>query len=102
MDTFRQNLIKVVSRAFMASKNIGYVGHTLLATSLVALPVVVQAATYDTYVIHTYGGDTLLPAVRQQLNSSRDGGTVTTYQDKLVLNTTAANYQAVQQLLTQI
>ncbi|MGO1282516.1 MAG: hypothetical protein ACTH9C_03680 [Psychrobacter sp.] len=86
----------------MASKNIGYVGHTLLATSLVALPVVVQAATYDTYVIHTYGGDTLLPAVRQQLNSSRDGGTVTTYQDKLVLNTTAANYQAVQQLLTQI
>ncbi|MGO2561050.1 hypothetical protein [Psychrobacter sp.] len=77
-------------------------GHTLLATSLVALPVVVQAATYDTYVIHTYGGDTLLPAVRQQLNSSRDGGTVTTYQDKLVLNTTAANYQAVQQLLTQI
>ncbi|MGP9829122.1 hypothetical protein [Psychrobacter sp. AOP1-A1-60] len=102
MDTFRQNLIKVVSRAFMANKNIGYVGHTLLATSLVALPVVVQAATYDTYVIHTYGGDTLLPAVRQQLNSSRDGGTVTTYQDKLVLNTTAANYQAVQQLLTQI
>lgn len=102
MDTFRQNLIKVVSRAFMASKNIGYVGHTLLATSLVALPVVVQAATYDTYVIHTYGGDTLLPAVRQQLNSSRDGGTVTTYQDKLVLNTTAANYQAVQQLLTKI
>ena len=57
MDTFRQNLIKVVSRAFMASKNIGYVGHTLLATSLVALPVVVQAATYDTYVIHTYGGE---------------------------------------------
>ncbi|MGO3282919.1 MAG: hypothetical protein ACTIKC_09040, partial [Psychrobacter sp.] len=86
----------------MASKNIGYVGHALLATSLVALPVVVQAATYDTYVIYTYGGDTLLPAVRQQLNSSRDGGTVTTYQDKLVLNTTAANYQAVQQLLTQI
>lgn len=102
MDMFRQSLIKVVSRAFMASKNIGYVGHALLATSLVALPVVVQAATYDTYVIYTYGGDTLLPAVRQQLNSSRDGGTVTTYQDKLVLNTTAANYQAVQQLLTQI
>ncbi|MGO2340270.1 MAG: hypothetical protein ACTH5M_06720 [Psychrobacter sp.] len=102
MDTFRQNLIKVVSRAFIASKNISCVGHTVLATSLVALPIMAQAATYDTYVIHTYGGDTLLPAVRQQLNSSRDGGTVTTYQDKLVLNTTAANYQAVQQLLTQI
>ncbi|PWK13557.1 type II/III secretion system protein [Psychrobacter immobilis] len=61
-----------------------------------------QAATFQTYVIDTYGGDTLLPAVRQQLNNNRDGGTVTTYQDKLVLHTTAANYQAVQQLLTQI
>lgn len=61
-----------------------------------------QAATFQTYVIDTYGGDALLPAVRQQLNNSRDGGTVTTYQDKLVLHTTAANYQAVQQLLTQI
>ena len=102
MDTFRRSLITVLSRAITASKNIGYVGQTVLAISLVALPVVVQAATYQTYVIHTYGGDTLLPAVRQQLDSSRDGGTVTTYQDKLVLNTTAANYQAVQQLLTQI
>lgn len=61
-----------------------------------------QAATFQTYVIDTYGGDALLPAVRQQLNNNRDGGTVTTYQDKLVLHTTAANYQAVQQLLTQI
>ncbi|WP_201549710.1 hypothetical protein [Psychrobacter fjordensis] len=102
MNTFRRSLIKVLSSAITASKNIGCVGQTVLAISMVALPVVVQASTYDTYVIHTYGGDTLLPAVRQQLDSSRDGGTVTTYQDKLVLNTTAANYQAVQQLLTQI
>ncbi|MDN3452876.1 MULTISPECIES: hypothetical protein [unclassified Psychrobacter] len=102
MNTFRRSLITVLSSAITASKNIGYAGQTVLAISLVALPVVVQATTYQTYVIHTYGGDTLLPAVRQQLNSSRDGGTVTTYQDKLVLNTTAANYQAVQQLLTQI
>lgn len=61
-----------------------------------------QAAPYQTYVIHTYGGAALLPAVRQQLNTSRDGGTVSTYQDKLVLRTTVANYQAVQQLLGQI
>ncbi|TXD96800.1 type II and III secretion system protein [Psychrobacter frigidicola] len=61
-----------------------------------------QAATYQTYVIHTYGGSALLPAVRQQLNASHDGGTVATYQDKLVLNTTPTNYKAVQQLLTQI
>lgn len=66
----------------------------------------VQAAPFQkssqTYVIDTYGGDALLPAVRQQLNSSRDGGTVSTYQGKLVLQTSAVNYQAVQQLLAQI
>jgi hypothetical protein len=72
------------------------------ALSLAVLPVTVQASTAQTYVIHTYGGASLLPAVRQQLNSSADGGTVTTYQDKLVLRTTARNYQAVQQLLSQI
>ena len=74
----------------------------VLALSLAMLSIVVQAANYQTYVIHTYGGDALLPTVRQQINNSRDGGTVAIYQDKLVLNTTAANYQTVQQLLTQI
>ncbi len=73
-----------------------------LALSLAMLSIVVQAANNQTYVIHTYGGESLLPAVRQQLNSSRDGGTVAIYQDKLILQTTAANYQAVQQLLLQI
>ncbi|MCG3841967.1 hypothetical protein I3249_04160 [Psychrobacter sp. Ps1] len=72
------------------------------ALSLSVLPISVQASTAQTYVIHTYGGASLLPAVRQQLNSSSDGGTVTTYQDKLVLRTTARNYEAVQQLLSQI
>ena len=75
---------------------------SLLAIGLAGLTITAQAATYQTYVIDTYGGAELLPAVRQQLSTSRDGGTVTTYQDKLVLNTTAANYQAIQQLLTQI
>lgn len=73
-----------------------------LTLSVILLPIFVYAAPYQTYVIATYGGDSLLPAVRQQLDSSADGGSVTTYQDKLVLNTTAANYQAVQQLLAQI
>lgn len=72
------------------------------ALSLAVLPITVQASTAQTYVIHTYGGASLLPAVRQLLSSSADGGTVTTYQDKLVLQTTARNYQAVQQLLSQI
>ncbi|WP_227677922.1 hypothetical protein [Psychrobacter sp. H8-1] len=79
-----------------------YVRQTILVLSLASLSIGAQAATYQTYVIHTYGGDTLLPAVRQQLNSSRDGGSAATYQDKLILQTTAANYQAVEQLLKRI
>ena len=85
-----------------SSKSILYASQIAFALSLTVVPIVAQAATFQTYVIDTYGGDALLPSVRQQLNNSRDGGTVTTYQDKLVLHTTAANYQAVQQLLTQI
>ena len=53
-------------------------------------------------MIDTYGGVSLLPVVRQQLNSSADGGTVSIYQGKLVLITTPHNYQMIQQLLTQI
>ncbi len=90
-----------------------YIKHQLTSTanniclpafvlSLTILPIAVQASSTQTYVIDTYGGDALLPAVRQQLNNSRDGGTVTTYQDKLVLITTPRNYQMIQQLLTQI
>ena len=79
---------------------------SIALATIFALYASVQAApyqnSYQTYVINTYGGNALLPAVRQQLNTSRDGGTVATYQDKLVLRTTTTNYQAVQQLLNQI
>ena len=72
------------------------------ALSLAVLPITVQASNVQTYVIDTYGGVSLLPVVRQQLNSSADGGTVSIYQGKLVLITTPRNYQMIQQLLTQI
>ena len=120
MDKFSKNLIVGFSRTvavvrgarsikaanivttLKSSNSTFYASQIAFALSLTVVPIVAQAATFQTYVIDTYGGDALLPAVRQQLNNSRDGGTVTTYQDKLVLHTTAANYQAVQQLLTQI
>ena len=120
MDKFSKNLIASFSRVVAVdrvarsikaansvttlkpSKSTFYASQIAFALSLTVVPIVAQAATFQTYVIDTYGGDALLPAVRQQLNTSRDGGTVTTYQDKLMLHTTAANYQAVQQLLTQI
>ena len=106
MAKLRYNLITIISHAIVAIQRVGYVRHITFMLSLTVLPVAVQAAnnqsSYQTYVIHTYGGESLLPAVRQQLNSSRDGGTVAAYQDKLILQTTAVNYQAVQQLLNQI
>jgi hypothetical protein len=58
------------------------------------------APNYQTYVIHTYGGEALLPAVRQQLAGT--GSTAAIYQDRLILRTTTSGYQAVQQLLAQI
>lgn len=79
---------------------------SLVIASTFAIYAQAQAApyqnSYQTYVIHTYGGAALLPAVRQQLNSTSDGGSASIYQDKLILKTTAANYQSVQQLLGQI
>lgn len=106
MDKFGYNLIAVFSRAVTTVRSTNYARQTAFVLTLTVLPLAVQAAnnqsSYETYVIETYGGDALLPAIRQQLDSSRDGGTVATYQDKLVLRTSAANYQAVQQLLTQI
>lgn len=105
MNKFSEHLIAYFSRTLAmikATKIISYTCLIAFTLSLTVLPIVVQAAAYQTYVIHTYGGERLLPAVRQELSSSRDGGTVSTYQDKLVLHTTAANYQKVQQLLSQI
>ena len=111
MNKFSENLIARFGRTvailntiknIKTAKTTSYALPIAFTLSLTILPIVVQAAVYQTYVIHTYGGESLLPAVRQQLNASRDGGTVSTYQDKLVLHTTTANYQAVQQLLSQI
>lgn len=105
MNKFSEHLIAYFSRTLAmikATKTTSYTRPIAFTLSLTVLPIVVQAAAYQTYVIHTYGGERLLPAVRQELSSSRDGGTVSTYQDKLVLHTTAANYQKVQQLLSQI
>ncbi len=105
MNKFSENLIASLGRKLAmikTAKTISYGRQIVFILSLTVVPIVAQAAAYQTYVIHTYGGDALLPSVRQQLNASRDGGTVSTYQDKLVLRTTASNYQAVQKLLAQI
>lgn len=69
-------------------------------TSMATSQSYAAASNYQTYVIHTYGGEALLPAVRQQLANT--GSTAAVYQDRLILRTTPSGYQAVQQLLAQI
>lgn len=69
-------------------------------TSMATTQSYAAAPNYQTYVIHTYGGEALLPAVRQQLAGT--GSTATVYQYRLILRTTPSGYQAVQQLLAQI
>lgn len=99
----RHTLTRTVYMADIASRAcLPACALSLAVLPIAVLPTSVQASTAQTYVIHTYGGANLLPAVRQQLDSSADGGTVSVYQDKLVLITTARNYQRVQQLLQQI
>lgn len=79
----------------------------IMVTIVLSLPAQAAALSaresvnaYQTYVIATYGGASLLPAVQQQLAGT--GSSVSIYQDKLVLRTTPRGYQAVQQLLRQI
>jgi len=69
-------------------------------TSMATTQSYAAASNYQTYVIHTYGGEALLPAVRQQLAGT--GSTAAVYEDRLILRTTPSGYQAVQQLLSQI
>ena len=81
MNKFSEHLITSFGRTLAmikATKIISYTCPIAFTLSLTVLPIVVQAAAYQTYVIHTYGGERLLPAVRQELSSSRDGGTVST------------------------
>lgn len=102
----RVKLTMRLSNLLATIKSADCIHQTAIVLSIALIPLTAHTATnqnrFQTYVIHTYGGDALLPAVRQQLNASRDGGTAMTYQDKLVLQTTPNNYQAVEQLLTQI
>ena len=102
MNKARHKLMTMLLSLITVVKNAHCIRQTGFILSLTILPLTVQAVSYETYVIETYGGDALLPATRQLLDSSRDGGTVATYQGKLILRTSAANYQAVKQLLSQV
>lgn len=57
------------------------------------------ANTLNTYVVESYGGEALLPSIRPMLAA---GGSVQSYQNRLIIRTTASNYLQVRQLLKQI
>lgn len=56
----------------------------------------------NTYVVDTLGGAALQPIVQNQLNQLPNGGNVMVYQDRLIINTTPANYAKVSQFIRQI
>lgn len=80
MDKLRVSLLESARSTLMAVKNVGHASQAACILSLAFLPTTLYAdsgqSRSQTYVIPTYGSDALLPAVRQQLSTSRDGGTV--------------------------
>ncbi len=58
------------------------------------------ASNHQTYVIPTYGNPDELIAVVQ--GALHDGGAVSSYQDKLIVRASAADYARIQALLSQI
>ena len=67
MDKFRDNLIAMLGSTITTIKSASYACQTAFMLGLVILPIMVHADSpqshYKTYVIDTYGGDALLPAV---------------------------------------
>lgn len=59
-------------------------------------------ALAEIYVIDTIGGENLQAIVQQQLNHLPNGGSVMVYQQRLIINTTPQNYQAIRQFIRQI
>ncbi len=58
-------------------------------------------ANQQIYVVHTYGDPALVPIVQDELNRG-SGGTVTMYQDRLVIKATPKDYARVSALIAQI
>lgn len=56
----------------------------------------------EIYVLDTLGGASLQPIIQQQLNQLPNGGSVSVYQQRLIINTTPQNYQTIAKLVRQI
>ena len=89
-----------VLKQFMKNRSYQAVAFSLLAVTVMLQPA--KAASSQTFVIDSYGGAALVAPVQELLNQRPNGGRVISYQDKLIVTTTADNYQAVKNLLSQI
>lgn len=75
---------------------------TKVASSIAMLwvaPSAFAAQPMQTYVIDSFGGESLVSVIRPILAK---GGSISSYQDRLIIRTTPANYAEVQQLLLQV
>lgn len=57
------------------------------------------AEPMQVYIVESYGGAALIPSIRQQLAA---GGSISHYQNKLIIRTTPSNYRQINQLLVRI
>lgn len=89
-----------VLKSLMKNRTYQAVAFSLLAVTAMLKPA--KATSPQTFVIDSYGGTALIAPVQQLLNQHPNGGRVISYQDKLIVTTTADNYQAVKNLLSQI
>lgn len=76
------------------------ISHVLPATSvMLMMPAAIAAQPMQTYVIDSFGGESLVSVIQPMLV---DGGSVSSYQGRLVVRTTPANYAEVKRLLKQV
>lgn len=81
---------------------LGYLNKQVLLCMLSVMPVAsttVLAQSMQTYVIDSFGGESLVSVIQPVLV---DGGSVSSYQGRLVVRTTPANYADIQRLLKQV
>lgn len=71
----------------------------VLVVSAVAASTALAVPSMQTYVIDSFGGESLVSVIRPML---AEGGSVNSYQGRLVIRTTPSNYADIQRLLKQV
>ncbi len=97
----------------MNQKHTFYQGHQSLHQSLIGVGLLLllnvsslhaKQNSYQTYVIHTHGNPNLVQVVQNELSPAYggSGGTVTLYQDQLIIRATPADHARILPLIRQL